>query len=148
MPTDHELIRNLYARYCFATDRGTADDIAALFWEDCTVNFGGNVNDGVEAARAGFAKWIHKMRDPVEGLRHCLYTPLVQVEGDRASVEAYYDADGHSKGKGKLIQLRGLYRSTMEKRGDEWRFFRHEVQIWRSPQDHGGLAFRPREKPA
>ena len=145
---DEESIRNLYARYCFATDRGTADDIAALFWDDCTVNFGGNINQGVDAARTGFAKWIAKMREPVEGLRHCLYTPLIKVDGHRASVEAYYDADGHSKNKGKLIQLRGLYRSTMEKRDEEWRYLEHEVQIWRSAQDHGGLAFRPKEKSA
>ena len=92
MSTDHELIRNIYARYCFATDRGTADDIAALFWEDCTVDFGGNINDGVEAACTGFAKWIHKMRDPVEGLRHCLYTPLIEIDCDHAAVEARQSA--------------------------------------------------------
>ncbi|MEL6874840.1 MAG: nuclear transport factor 2 family protein [Pseudomonadota bacterium] len=132
MSGDHQQIQNLYAEYCFAVDRGTADDIAAFFWGDCYLNFGGNIHEGVDEARTGFAKWIAKMRDPVQGLRHCLYTPAITVTGERATAEAYYDADGHAGRKGKPIQLRGLYRSTLEKREGEWRFLKHEVQIWDS----------------
>lgn len=140
MPTDQESIQNLYAGYCFAVDRGSADDITAYFWEDCYLNFGGNIHEGAEEARIGFSKWIQKMRDPVKGLRHCLYTPLIEVDGDRAAAEAYYDADGHAGRKGKPIQLRGLYRSTLEKRSGEWRFIKHEVQIWNTILDHTGPA--------
>ena len=136
MISDHEQIQNLLAGYCFAVDRGTAEDIAAHFWEDCTVNFGGNIHNSAAEARIGFSKWISKMRDPVGGLRHCLYTPLIEISGNRARAEAYYDADGHSKRKGKKIQLRGLYRSVLERRAGEWRFVEHEVQIWRSMLDH------------
>lgn len=140
MLTDYEQIKNLMAKYCFVTDRGSAVDIAALFWEDCTVNFGGRVNEGIEEATAGFDKWISKMRAPLDGLRHILHTPLIEIDGDTATAEAYYDADGHSKNKGKLIQLRGIYKDRLEKRGGEWRFIHREVQIWRSVQDHAGLA--------
>ena len=136
MQSDHELIQNLYAQYCFAVDRGSAEDIAAHFWDDCYLNFGGNIHEGVEEAQTGFAKWIAKMRDPVRGLRHCLYTPQIDLDGDLATAEAYYDADGHAGRKGKPIQLRGLYRSTLEKRANEWRFLKHEVQIWDSIRDH------------
>ncbi len=147
MPSDHELIQNLYAAYCFTVDRGSAEDIAACFWDDCYLNFGGNIHEGADAARIGFAKWITKMRDPVEGLRHCLYTPLITVDGYRANAEAYYDADGHAGRKGKPIQLRGLYRSTLEKRAIpagsyEWRFLKHEVQIWNSIRDHAAPALQ------
>lgn len=138
--SDHQQIQNFYASYCFAVDRGSADDIAAHLWDDCYVNFAGNIHEGAEEARIGFAKWISKMRDPVEGLRHCLYTPLIEVTGDHATVEAYYDADGHAGRKAKPIQLRGLYRSTLENRDGEWRFIKHEVQIWRSIRDHGESA--------
>lgn len=132
MTSDQEQIQNIYAAYCFAVDRGTADDIAAYFWNDCHLNFGGNIHEGVEEARTGFSKWIAKMRDPVRGLRHCLYTPLIEIDGNNAKAEAYYDADGHAGRKGKPIQLRGLYRSQLEKRTGEWRFIKHEVQIWDS----------------
>ncbi len=136
MTGDQQLIQNIYAKYCFAVDRGSAEDIAAYFWDDCYLNFGGNIHEGVDEARVGFAKWISKMRDPVQGLRHCLYTPQIDVNGDRANAEAYYDADGHAGRKGKPIQLRGLYRSTLERREGEWRFLKHEVQIWDSIRDH------------
>jgi hypothetical protein len=132
MPTDHEAIQNLLAKYCFLTDRGTADDMAGLFWEDATVTFGDNTNAGIVAVKNGFAAWIAKMRDPVEGLRHVLHTPCIEIDGDSARAEAYYDADGHSKKKGRRIHLRGVYRDKLEKRDNEWRFVEKEIQIWRS----------------
>ncbi len=136
MSSDYEQISNVLAKYCFATDRGTAEEIAAFFWEDAAVNFDGRINTGIEEITMGFQKWISKLRDPVEGLRHNLYTPAIEIDSDTATSEAYYDADGHSKNKGKLIQLRGVYRDRLEKRRGEWRFIYREVQIWRSILDH------------
>ena len=136
--SDYEQISNVLAKYCFATDRGTAEDIAACFWDDAEVNFAGRINSGKEAFTLGFEKWITKMRDPLVGLRHILHTPLIEIRGETATAEAYYDADGHSKNKGKLIQLRGVYRDKLEKRGGEWRLLAREVQIWRSVLDHAG----------
>lgn len=131
MLSNRDRILNLLAKYCFVTDRGTADELAALFWEDCTVDFGGNVHEGREAARDGFARWITKMRDPVEGLRHILHTPLIEVDGDTATSEAYYDADCHARKSGRPIRLRGLYRTQFMRRDSDWRILRHEVQIWK-----------------
>lgn len=137
MMTDFEQIQNLLARYCFLVDRASADEIVALFWDDITMNFGGNINSGIDEAKCGLERWIEKMRDPVQDLRHLLYTPYIEINGEFATSEAYYDADGHSKNKGKLIQLRGVYRDTLAKRHGEWRFLEREVVIWRSLQDHG-----------
>lgn len=136
MLSDFEQIQNLLAKYCFATDQGTADDIAALFWEDAVVDFDGNVNAGIDEVRLGFEKWIARLRAPVENLRHLLHTPLIEIDGTTATAKAYYDADGHSKKKGRLISLRGMYCDQLEKRSDEWRFVRREVKIWRSILDH------------
>lgn len=131
MLSDRDTILNLLAKYCFITDRGTADELAALFWEDCTVDFGGNVHEGRAVARDGFARWITRMRDPVEGLRHILHTPLIEVAGETATSEAYYDADCHARRSGRAIRLRGLYRTEFARREGEWRILRHEVQIWK-----------------
>ncbi len=135
--SDHEQIQSLLAKYCFATDRGTAEEMAALFWDDAVVQFGENRNEGIEAVTAGFAAWIRKMRDPVEGLRHLLHTPCIDISGNHATAEAYYDADGHSRNKGRRISLRGLYRDRLEKRDGEWRFVAREIQIWRSMLESG-----------
>ena len=138
MLSDYEQIKNLMVKYCLVTDRGSGSEMAAFFWENARVNFNGRENSGVEAITRGFDSWIEKLRAPVEGLRHILHTPLIEIEGNTAAAEAYYDADGHSKNKGKLIQLRGLYKDKLEKRGGEWRFIYKEVQIWRSMLDHTG----------
>ncbi len=135
--TDQEQIQSLLAKYCFVTDRGTAEEMAALFWDDAVVKFGDNRNEGIEAVTDGFAAWIRKMRDPVEGLRHVLHTPCIEISGDCATAEAYYDADGHSRNKGRRISLRGLYRDRLEKRNGEWRFAAKEIQIWRSMLESG-----------
>lgn len=131
MPGDRDSILTLLAKYCFVTDRGSADELAALFWPDCTVNFDGNLHAGRAAAREGFARWIGKMREPMEGLRHILHTPLIEVAGEAATSEAYYDADGHVRRSGRAIRLRGLYRTAYARRDGEWRILRHEVQIWK-----------------
>ncbi len=135
--SDYEQIQSLLAKYCFVTDRGSAEEMATLFWDDAVVKFGDNTNEGIEAVTAGFAAWIAKMRDPVEGLRHVLHTPCIEIDGDTATAEAYYDADGHSRNKGRRISLRGLYRDRLEKRNGEWRFRQKEIQIWRSMLEEG-----------
>ena len=122
--TDQEQIQSLLAKYCFVTDRGTAEEMAALFWDDAVVKFGDNRNEGIEAVTDGFAAWIRKMRDPVEGLRHVLHTPCIEISG-------------HSRNKGRRISLRGLYRDRLEKRNGEWRFAAKEIQIWRSMLESG-----------
>ena len=135
--SDREQISNLLAKYCFVTDRGSAEEMAEMFWEDATVQFGDRVNRGIDAVRNGFAAWIAKMRDPVDGLRHVLHTPWIDIDGDTAVAEAYYDADGHSRKRGTPIHLRGVYRDRLERRSNEWRFLEREIQIWRSPLDEG-----------
>lgn len=137
MASDHEQIGNLLAQYCFVTDCGSAEAMAALFWEDATVVFGDNRNTGIDAIRSGFAAWIAKMRDPVAGLRHILHTPWIEIDGETARAHAYYDADGHSRRKGTRIHLRGLYKDRLEKRQGQWRFIEREIQIWRSALDEG-----------
>lgn len=135
--TDYEQIHNLLVRYCYVTDRGSAEDIAELFWEDGCVDFNGSVNHGIVDMKTGFEKWIKKMRDPVVDLRHLLYAPAIEINGNIATAEAYYDADGHSRRKGRVIQLRGVYRDELEKRSSEWRFLKRQVLIFRSLLDQG-----------
>ena len=135
MSSDHEAIQNLLAKYCLVTDRGSAEDMAALFWDEATVVFGSNTNQGIHEVTAGFTAWISKMRDPVEGLRHVLHTPCIEIAGASATAEAYYDADGHSKKSGRRIHLRGIYRDQLEKRYGQWRFLKREIEIWRSMLD-------------
>ena len=95
---DYQQIQNLISRYCFVVDRGSAEEIAAMFWQDATLWFGRRSrNDGADGIRAGLRKWIEKMRDPVVGLRHLAHAPCIEIDGNQARAETYYDADGHSR---------------------------------------------------
>ena len=127
---DFQQIQNLISRYCFVVDEGSAEEIAAMFWEDATLRFGRrSVNEGADGIRAGLSKWIGKMRDPVLGLRHLAHMPAIEIDGNRARVRTYYDADGHSRKRRRPIHLRGVYRDRLEKRDGEWRFVERHIVI-------------------
>ena len=133
---DYLEIHNLIARYCFVADTGTADDLVLLFWDDATLWFGERSrNEGAEGIRRGQERWIEKMRDPVVDLRHLVYAPAIRIEGNRATAETYYDADGHSRKLGRPIFLRGIYRDVLEKRSGEWRFRERRIVIMRSTRE-------------
>jgi hypothetical protein len=127
--SDREQIQNHLARYCFTVDQGTSEQIAALFWEDARLDFNG-IHSGFEAILQCYAEWIRKARDPVEGLRHLIYVPLIDIDGETAQAETYVDADCHVRRSGRAIQLRSLYRDRLTKRNGEWRFSdRHIVAM-------------------
>lgn len=136
MLTDYEQINSLLARYCFVVDTGDAEEIAGLFWENAEVDFNGSVNSGANEMQKGFRRWIEKYRDPVVGLRHTIHLPVIDLDGDTATAKMYYDADGHSRRRGRLISLRGVYVDRLEKRQGEWRFAKRTVSIFRSMLDH------------
>lgn len=132
--SDRELIQNHLARYCFAVDRESADAIAALFWDDARLEFNGT-HVGREAIRACYEDWINTKRAPVEGLRHMIYMPLIDLGGDHARTETYVDADAHTRRSGRTVLLRSLYRDRFAKRNGEWRFLEREIVPMRSLYD-------------
>ena len=136
MDTDRDRIVNLLARYCFVVDRGTGDEIAALFCDDARLEFNGT-HVGAQAIRDCYADWIRTMRDPVEGLRHLIYVQLIDIDGDRAVAETYVDADAHTRRSGRAVRLRALYRDVMTKRDSEWRYQERRIVGMRSLDDAG-----------
>ena len=128
MLTDYEKILNHLEKYCFHVDLGTVEEIVKLFWEDARLEFNGT-HIGEVAIRACYSDWAERLKSPVEGLRHLLHMPEIEIDGDQARSHSYADADAHSKGKGKPIQNRAMFRDRLEKRGGEWRFIERQI-IW------------------
>jgi len=132
--SDYHKIQNHLARYCFAVDHGSADEIADLFWDDARLEFDGT-HVGRQAIRRCYATWIRTKRDPVEGLRHLIYVPLIEIDGDGASAKTYVDADAHTRRRGRTILLRSLYRDRLHRRNGEWRFVERHIVPMRSLYD-------------
>ncbi len=128
MSRDYEQISNHLAKYCFLVDGGSVDEIVGLFWPDASLEFNG-VYHGELAIRRCYEDWNERLRDPVEGLRHLLHLPLIEIDGDQAQSQSYADADGHSKRKGKPIQNRAMFRDKLSRREGEWRFSERRI-IW------------------
>ncbi|PJK30850.1 nuclear transport factor 2 family protein [Minwuia thermotolerans] len=69
------------------------------------------------------------MRDPVDELRHLIYAPAIRIDGERATAETYFDADAVTRRSKRLVQLRGVYRDELARRGEHWRFVRREIVV-------------------
>ena len=126
--SDYEKIQNHLARYCFAVDTASAEEITNLFWEDAVLEFNGHHYGEDEILRC-YCNWIENMRDPVEGLRHLIHIPLIEIDGDSAISECYADADAHSRRKGRFIENRAVYRDKLSRRDGEWRFSERRI-VW------------------
>ncbi len=132
--SDYDLIRNHIARYCHTVDRADAATITGFFWDDATLVFEG-LHRGREAIRVTYETWIVRMRDPVQDLRHLIYSPAIRLKGDEAEAETYFDADGSLKRGGTPVRLRGLYRDRLTRRAEEWRFSRREIVVYDALED-------------
>ncbi len=130
-PTDYEQIQNHLARYCHIVDRDGVDAIAALFWDDATLEFDGTFN-GIAEIRGCYSQWIEKMRDPVVGLRHLIHSPSIEILDAEAAAECYFDADCHIRANDRPIQLRGIYKDRLAKRNGEWRFLERQIILYKS----------------
>lgn len=81
--SEHIAVQRHLAKYCILVDSAEPIDIAKLFWDDARLEFGGEFTGG-EAILACFEAWAREMRDPVEGLRHLLHMPHIEIDGEVA----------------------------------------------------------------
>ena len=130
--SDFEQITAHLARYCHIVDNDDAETIAGLFWYDATLVLNGE-HTGRAAIVTAYQDWIGWRREPVEQLRHMIFAPAIELDGDRASVRTYFNADCFSRKSKRAILIRGIYRDEMAKRGGEWRFLRREIDVYPDP---------------
>lgn len=127
--TDREAICDLIARYCLLADRAGAAELAALFCADGVLDFDGR-HVGRAAVERAFARWIVEKRDPVAELRHLAYAPVVDLDGDTATAETYFDADGLAGRRRRPLRIRGAYRDRLRREGGVWRFAEHRIVLF------------------
>ncbi len=122
-------IEDLIARYAKGFDREDADLLHSIWWDDCVLDFGETfgTHEGIEAIRAaadGFWQaitWMH----------HWQATPLIEIDGDRATAYVGLDCLVRSAEEGP-VRVGGYYEDEFERRDGVWKFARRlcDIQIW------------------
>ncbi len=115
---DREKIREVVHRYCFAVDRGTLEQVMALFDDDCELELApGKRYRGRDAVH----KWYDAyMSNRMGVLRHLVHNQVIEIAGTDATSKSYFDAVGDLKGES--IVVAGFYEDRLRKRGAQWKF--------------------------
>jgi len=122
---DREKIREVVHRYCFAVDRGTLDQVMALFDDQCDLEL---VPGKRYTGRDAVHKWYDQyMRTRMGVLRHLIHNQVIELNGDEAASKSYFDAVGDLKGES--IVVAGFYEDRLRKHGAEWRFVEKIIRL-------------------
>ena len=123
---DHLEIRQVLARYCRGIDRLDRALISSAYWPDgfdSHVSFAGPVDQ--------FVEWVIGILAKERCTAHILGQFLIDVEGDNAKAETYFNAHHvRDQADGTLLAVSvGRYIDLFEKRSGEWRIARREVVL-------------------
>lgn len=116
---DREAIRDCLYRYCRGIDRVDEDLLRSAYWPDASDSHG-----PYQGSASGFIEWaMARLATAGRGV-HFIGNILIELHGDVAAVETYFQALQQStdaSGKVQHLHLWGRYADRFEKRGDEWR---------------------------
>ena len=122
---DREHIRDLVHRYCWAVDRGTLEEVMALFHNECNLAL---VPGKRYLGREATYKWYNVyMQNRMEVLRLLIHNQVITVNGDTATSKSYFDAVGDLKGES--ITVAGFYEDTLLRVNEEWRFTEKIIKL-------------------
>ena len=140
---DHIAIMQLLHKYCHAVDRGTADDVAALFHRDGALLPRFESDDrcqGREAVREWYARYMEKFRAKVRYLRHKIESPVIEINGDEATSVCYLDADSIAIPTNVASVAFGRYDDILVKDEGRWWFKERTILVYYS---HPLASYRP-----
>jgi hypothetical protein len=122
---DREHIRDLVHRYCWAVDRGTLEEVMALFHNECNLAL---VPGKRYLGREATYKWYSVyMQNRMEVLRHLIHNQVITVNSDTATSKSYFDAVGDLKGES--ITVAGFYEDTLLRVNEEWKFTEKIIKL-------------------
>jgi hypothetical protein len=122
---DREQIRDLIHRYCWAVDRGTLEEVMALFHSECNL---GLVPGKRYVGREATYRWYKMyMQNRMEVLRHLIHNQVITISGDTATSKSYFDAVGDLKGES--ITVAGFYEDTLFRVNDGWKFTEKIIKL-------------------
>ena len=117
-------------RYCHYVDRRSMSDVAGLFHPEAEFIFPPNPPAaGREAILESLEEWDKTARRPTAWLRHRIDTPMIEVDGDRATSVCYMTADFLLEKKNSVQALIGRYEDEFIRYEGRWMISRREIII-------------------
>ena len=132
---DYVAIQQLLHKYCHTVDRGTADEVAALFHENAVLlprYESDQRHEGREAIRAWYDHYMKNFRSKVRYLRHKIESPLIEITGNTATSTCYLDADSISISKDEPSIAFGRYDDIFIKDDGRWWFKERTIIVYYS----------------
>lgn len=122
-------IEDLIAKYAKGFDREDRDLLHSIWWDDCVLDFGETfgTHEGIDAIRAAADQfWAN-----ITWMHHWQATPLIEIDGDRATAYVGLDCLVRSAEEGP-VRVGGYYEDVFERRDGVWKFARRlcDIQIW------------------
>lgn len=132
MENDLAAIKQTLASYCHRVDRGTAEEVAALFAQDAIFSpyYDGKYDvHGREGIRGWYAFYNQTLGARVKNLKHLIHSMLIDVDGDAASSVCYLTAYFVSKEDNIAYQVQGTYHDTLVREGAQWLFQTRRIEV-------------------
>ena len=140
---DIEEIRKLKATYCLLCDAGLEDErnrdaLISHFTADARVDFGfgpASVFEGTEGLVVFFGQVVP---GAVSFCMHMLHNSIIEVDGDHATGQWYYEAPTTDTASGRAQWMAGTYLEEYVREDGEWKFASIRTK-WKyiSPYDEG-----------
>ena len=115
---DRLAIRDVLSRYCRGLDRMDKAMAYSVFSEDAAAHY----YDLYEGTGRGFVDWVWEAHAAMNRHSHQISNTLIELDGDKASSEAYVTVVLWMRNGGDMIEtvVRGRYLDRWEKREDQW----------------------------
>lgn len=126
---DHHAIVDVTVAYCYALDEKSFDDLASVFTEDATADYGTAICEGVDAIIAKVSTSVAHL----DATTHMVSNHRVAVDGDTATCSCYLISQHVRKGAagGDLYMIAGRYDDDLVRTDDGWRISaRRLTRIW------------------
>lgn len=132
MSNDITAIKQVLAAYCHRVDRGTPAEVAALFAEDAVLRpfYDGRYEvRGRSAIEGWYAYYEKHFKSGVRHLKHMIMSPLIEVDGARASCVSYLLASAVSNATDEGFFLTGTYHDDFQQSDGRWLFATRQIDV-------------------
>ena len=134
---DIEALKTLKARYCHLVDAGRWDELAELWTEDASCDYGffGRYA-GRDAIMNEFFRELVASASSFNA--HMVHNPLIEVRGDSASGTWYLTAQTTIQPANQAVWVMGIYRDEFQRIDGSWKISSLEFEFrYYTPYEDG-----------